>query len=409
MFIELGLAVLCLAVLIVLGVIEKRNNDKNVEKLPIRINVNGIRGKSTITRMTAAVLKEGGYNVIAKTTGTAARMIYWDTDEEFEIQRGTRGANIVEQIHVIKKAANMGANALVCECMAVDPKLQVVYQHQIIHANITIIANVLEDHLDVMGPTTTQIAHAFSRTIPVNGTVIIQNSEFNDFFIQEAKKVNAKVVIADESKIPEGFLQKFDYFVFPNNVAIPLAVAEILGIDREVALRGLLKAHADPGAMKIHKIRYKNADATLINAFAANEPHSTYEIWERIVNQGTLRTQDPIILINARPDRVDRTRQFARDFLDRIPNATLVAVGENTYPITDAHRRGKLKNIVDYYNLDRKDEDTVLEKLGEIMDGRLVLCVGNIHGIGELLLDRLIVPKDQDKLETQSEEKHDVQ
>ena len=397
MQIELMLALFCLFILIMLGIIEKKNNDKNYKKIGVRINVNGIRGKSTITRMTAAVLKEAGYKVIAKTTGTAARMIYWDTDEEYEIRRGARGSNIVEQLHVIKKAADMGADALVCECMAVDPKLQIVYQHQILHSNITIIANVLEDHLDVMGPTTTQIAHAFSRTIPVGGTVIIQDSEFTDFFKQEAAKVNAKVIVTNEAKIPEGYLDEFNYLVFPNNVAMPLAVAEALGIDTETALRGILKAHPDPGAMMVHNAEYNGNRATLVNAFAANEPQSTYEIWEKIVEKGTFRTEDPIILINARPDRVDRTRQFAHDFIHKIPNATVLAVGENTYPITSAYKDGKLKNVAEYYNLDRKDENEVLKVLSEIMEDRLILCVGNIHGLGEVLLDYLLKEENDKK------------
>ena len=244
--------------------------------------------------------------------------------------------------------------------------------------------------MDVMGPTTKQIAYAFSRTIPKGGTVIIQDSEFNDFFKQEAKKVNAKVVIADESKIPEGFLDKFPYLVFPNNVAMPLAVAEVLGIDKEVALQGLLKAHPDPGAMMTHDIEYKGKKATVVNAFAANEPQSTYEIWEKLVETGKFRTHDPIILINARPDRVDRTRQFANDFLHKIPNATLLAVGENTFPITAAYKEGKLKNIVEYHNLDRKDDKYVLNVLEDIMEDRVIFCVGNIHGLGEVLLDALL-------------------
>ena len=59
------------------------------EKLKIRINVNGIRGKSTITRMTCAVLKEAGYKVIAKTTGTAAPHDLLEYGREFKIQRGS--------------------------------------------------------------------------------------------------------------------------------------------------------------------------------------------------------------------------------------------------------------------------------------------------------------------------------
>ena len=39
-----------IALLLFLGIKEKRKNEENIKKLPIRVNVNGIRGKSTATR-----------------------------------------------------------------------------------------------------------------------------------------------------------------------------------------------------------------------------------------------------------------------------------------------------------------------------------------------------------------------
>lgn len=39
--------------------------------------------------------------------------------------------------------------------------------------------------------------------------------------------------------------------VFPDNASIGLAVAEALGIDAETAMRGMLNAQPDPGAMRI--------------------------------------------------------------------------------------------------------------------------------------------------------------
>ena len=89
--------------------LEKRRNEKNLKKLTVRINVNGIRGKSTITRLITAILKEAGYHVVGKTTGTAARMIYWNKEEEEEIVRRPRGISIGEQIRVINKAVKAGA------------------------------------------------------------------------------------------------------------------------------------------------------------------------------------------------------------------------------------------------------------------------------------------------------------
>ena len=69
------LVVLILLTLIPLAllIVEKLQNERNLKKLRIRVNVNGIRGKSTITRMIFSILREAGYHVVGKTTGTAAR------------------------------------------------------------------------------------------------------------------------------------------------------------------------------------------------------------------------------------------------------------------------------------------------------------------------------------------------
>ena len=94
------LIVLMLLTLIplVLLFLEKRQNERNLKKLRIRVNVNGIRGKSTITRMIFSILREAGYHVVGKTTGTAARMFYWNQKEEEELIRRPRGVSISEQI-----------------------------------------------------------------------------------------------------------------------------------------------------------------------------------------------------------------------------------------------------------------------------------------------------------------------
>lgn len=127
------------AVLLILGILEKHRNEKNIRSIPIRVNVNGIRGKSTATRLITAILTEAGYRTVGKTTGTAARMIYWDREEEKPIKRKPRGVSLVEQLKVIDEAASLGADALVCECMAVRPEYQKVYQHQMVKATLTVI------------------------------------------------------------------------------------------------------------------------------------------------------------------------------------------------------------------------------------------------------------------------------
>lgn len=145
------LIVIACVIMLGIGFIEKKRHQKNIDALPVRVNINGIRGKSTVTRLTTGILMEAGYKTVGKTTGTDARMIYWDTPEEKPIKRKPQGPNIGEQKEVMRETVERGANAIVSECMAVNPDYQIIFQEELLQANIGVIVNVLEDHMDVMG------------------------------------------------------------------------------------------------------------------------------------------------------------------------------------------------------------------------------------------------------------------
>lgn len=387
------IALIVFALLFILGFIEKRRNEKNIRRIPIRVNVNGIRGKSTATRLITAILKEAGYNVIGKTTGTAARIIYWDKDEEKEIQRAPIGVALNEQIRVIDEAASLGAEALVCECMAVRPEYQHVYQHQMLKSTLTVIVNVLEDHLDEMGPTTKEIAQAFAETIPYNGLVVIPDCEFTEYFQYVAKKRGTKVFVANDAEITQEYLDSFEYKLFDHNCAVALAAARAMGIPDDIAMAGMLKAPPDPGALSMRPIRN---NAIFVNGFAANEPASSLEIWE-FVKESEYPWQDPIVVMNCRPDRVDRTNQFIKDFFPYIPNMTLVVIGESTSACQKAYNRGKFPNVVEFECFEGKNVAPIIEYLESIMEGRVIFGVGNIHGIGHEFIEALVGSHEDEK------------
>src|SRR5690625_6753637 len=56
-----------LIIALVIGIIEWQAHQKYVAATPIRVNVNGIRGKSTVTRLITGIIKEAGYKTIGKT------------------------------------------------------------------------------------------------------------------------------------------------------------------------------------------------------------------------------------------------------------------------------------------------------------------------------------------------------
>lgn len=54
---------------------ESWRHNRRIGRVQYRIHVNGIRGKSTATRIVAGILREAGLTTLAKTTGTAAAVI----------------------------------------------------------------------------------------------------------------------------------------------------------------------------------------------------------------------------------------------------------------------------------------------------------------------------------------------
>src|SRR5919197_1877283 len=110
--------VVCCGALLIAGIVEQRRHRANLERIPTRILVNGIRGKSSITRLCAGALRGGGLVTVAKTTGTAARFIHPDGSEE-PVYRKFGIANVIEQVGIVRRASAYRPDALVVECMAV--------------------------------------------------------------------------------------------------------------------------------------------------------------------------------------------------------------------------------------------------------------------------------------------------
>ena len=65
-----------IAVLLIVGIIEFKIHKNNLNKIPIRIHVNGSRGKWSVVRLIASGLRFGGLRTFAKTT-TRNLKIFW--------------------------------------------------------------------------------------------------------------------------------------------------------------------------------------------------------------------------------------------------------------------------------------------------------------------------------------------
>ena len=174
--IELTLGILLL-ILIGLGLIEAHYHRLALAQLPIRIHVNGSRGKSSVTRLIAAGLRAGGLKTLAKTTGTAPRII--NENGKDRIIHRLRSASIGEQVRLLRNFAKKKPDVVVIECMAVNPQYQWVAEHKMIQSTISVITNVRPDHLDEMGLTLQDNAMSLSNTIPFGGTMVTVEGDLN--------------------------------------------------------------------------------------------------------------------------------------------------------------------------------------------------------------------------------------
>ena len=382
MFIILIFAMLFL----IYGIIEQINHQKRVNCIPIRIHVNGTRGKSTTTRLIAAGLREAGFKVIAKTTGTLPRLILEDGAEIPIRRRGN--ANIIEQLKIFKEARKRDVGVLVVECMAISPEPQWVSEHKMVKSTIGVITNVRQDHLEEIGPELDSMAEALKLTIPQKGVLVTAEKDYFPLFKEQAEKLNTKIVWADPADVSDRTINKFSYMNFKANVSIALHVNKLLGVKEEIALKGILKAAPDPGALKIYKLSKKNNTLFFINAFAANDRNSTLLIWENINKRTDLKKLPKIGIINNRDDRVLRSIQFAHILAEDIILSKIILLG----PLNKLVERALLKLKVStdkIVNLGKlTDAEKVIEMALQLTNNKVLLIgFGNTKGTGQNLIE----------------------
>ncbi|MEU9608775.1 poly-gamma-glutamate synthase PgsB [Streptomyces sp. NPDC048057] len=380
--------------LLIAGIVEQRRHYAALHSIPSRVLVNGIRGKSSITRLCAGALRGGDLVTVAKTTGTAARFIHPDATEE-PVYRKFGIANVVEQIGIVRRAATYRPHALVIECMAVMPALQEVNQSKLIRSTIGVLCNVREDHLAEMGPTLDDVARSLCRSMPQDGICVTAEKDRFHILQEEADARNCQLVYADPDTVTDEELRGFSWFTFKENVAIALTVAELLGVERQVALQGMYDAPPDPGVLSVERyVTPEGKRLAFANVFAANDPESTLMNVNQLLDLGAINR--PLnVVINCRPDRVERNGQMGELIPDLKPDHVFV-IGHPAKSAIDAVPAEWRDRAVDLGGERRPAEDFMTSMLGTMPDGSSLVAIGNIHGQGEELLEYLAeLPADE--------------
>ena len=365
-----------------LGLAESWLHERTLRRIPIRIHVNGTRGKSGVTRLIAAGLRAAGIRTFAKTTGTLARMILPDGTERPVVRPGR--TNVIEQLKIMRTAASYDAEALVIECMAVQPHLQSLCELRMVRSTHGVITNARPDHLDAMGPTDVDVAKALSGTTPINGKLFTCEQKHIGILAAAAFDRGSKLVPvgpADVGNVVPADLLGFDYIEHQENVALALKVCEDLGVDRQTALKGMWNAAPDPGVLSTHALDMSDRDIVFVNGFAANDPQSTEHNWHLALDRFA-HMNGRTAIFNCRHDRPDRSIQLAEACVRWKPadHYMLIGTGTNIFA-KRALACGLSSERLTVAEQHRAPEifDQMIELSGE---SSLVMGMGNIGGPG---------------------------
>jgi len=373
---------LCIALIAGLGVAEFTLHRRNLASIPVRIHVNGTRGKSSVVRLLAGALRAHGIRVCAKATGSLPRMIMPD-GVEYPIHRAGH-ANIIEHLRIIGVAAREGAEALVIECMALQPRLQALSELMMVRSTHGVITNARADHLDVMGPGERDVALALLGSCPAKAVLFTAEQGYRGEFEAACKDRGTRLVglsPSDFDAVTDQEMARFPYVEHKQNVALALAVAQELGVPRHVALRGMAAAAPDVGALREYELDFFGRRIVLVNGFAANDPLSTEQIWNLTLDRHP-DVERRIMVVNCRFDRPDRSRQLGEAIPHWRPADRYMLVGTGTYVFARTAVAAGLRASL-LKPLEGSDRAGVFEEIVAAC-GRdsLVMGVGNIGGIG---------------------------
>jgi poly-gamma-glutamate synthase PgsB/CapB len=360
-----------------------------LKRIPLRICVTGTRGKSSVTRLIASILREAGFSVFAKTTGSKPTFLFPDGKEEVIIRKGI--PSIMEQRRMVKIAAKLGVEALVLEMMSINPESMFTESNRLLQPNVMVVTNIRKDHREHWGNSLEHIARCFGASIPEGCIVFIPKEEVSPVFRESNQHVNSKIIAVSEDK---GVSQIDDWMIesgseFGQNLRLAMAVTDFFKINPKRVKEGITKAFPDVGGLRVWSISpYPSSDAWyFVSAFAANDPESTRKVLDKLREKDWWEEKEIIGLLNLRKDRGDRTCQW----IEALQQDTFP--GLNKLVLLGSHARIMKRRIQQESSrlpvlvFKQKAAEKITEALWEIQTRpAVVIGMGNMQGGGEALV-----------------------
>ena len=377
--------------------------------IPLVIGGWGTRGKSGTERLKAALMGTLGYGLFSKTTGCEAMFLhaypFRETHALF-LYRPYDKASIWEQRDVVLMADRLGTDVFLWECMGLRPSYVGVLQQDWMRDDLSTITNTYPDHENLQGPAGINIPQVMGSFIPKNAKLFTTEEQMLPVLQDCSKNRHSTICSAgwlEAGLLPPDVLNRFPYEEHPYNIALVLALAQEMKIDREFALKEMAdNVVPDLGVLKTYPaatVRARRLEFS--NGMSANERYGCLSNWSRL----GFDRQDPVAepgvwittVVNNRSDRVTRTRVFANIIVNDLAADRHILIGNNLSGLMQ-YLRDEWKEHISEVTLWPAGEDDhrdtakqVLEKLVRLF--RQPLDMGQVRGRLQVMLAGLAESK----------------
>lgn len=391
---KLGFLVALTALWVGYLLVERFLLERARERIPLRVAVGGTRGKTSVTRMLASVLRESGRVVVAKTTGSEAAVILPDGSERRLRRRGP--PSILEQRRLVHEAARAGAEVLVAEIMSVHQEMHEVEAQRLLHPHQVVMTNFRVDHASAHGETPEDVGSVLASDVPPGATVFVPEVERVSTFDRLVSDLGGRI-----EPVPPGFSSPpglpgppkgpESELGFPSNSDLVFAVARKLGIDDETIIRGIGRSRGDVGSLSVWRYPSPRPEEAwfVVNAFGANDPESTLWALEKVRASLELPSVPCLGVLALRKDRGDRSIQWANALRAGAMSdfARILVCGFHAKAFRFRVRESPVGGRVEPLSV--HDPDGVMRAIAHHSGegDQVVFGFGNIGGLGKALVD----------------------
>jgi len=347
---------------------EYLNLNKSLKKIPIRILVNGTRGKSTTVKILYRILRNEKYTVCARTTGDLPIEYYSNGDTK--ILKRIAPASILEIVRMLRKWTKYNPDAIVVECMALHPENQRTLAEKMIKPTHIIVTNVLNDHFEVMGDSLKSVYQSIQESF-VKDAIKIVPPDFSEFTTTDNMTEHF-----EEDVFPTKYLN-IPPKIINQNWSLITTVCKHFKINSEN-----IKSHFHNTWLETDlktKMINNRLNYEFWNLFSVNDVDSTQLFIEHILTNNNVNT-NYLIIFNARSDRPLRTKSFISLLNKYFNNADILLVGNGKYLVKNLLRKTSSQRFrICNTSYVKKLLETGFEK------NTVIIGLGNHKGIEHIL------------------------